>query len=136
MPLRRDGDRLYGPGAFDMKAGIALALTALAALRDRGEPHPPITLLWTTDEEIGSGTSRGEIEAQARSASAVFVLEPALPGGALKTSRKGCGEFELTVHGVAAHAGLDPGKGASAVHELAQQIAGSRGCRTSRAASA
>jgi glutamate carboxypeptidase len=80
-------------------------------------------MLWTTDEEIGSGTSRETIEATARESAAVLVLEPALPGGALKTARKGCGEFELTVHGVAAHAGLDPGKGASAIHELAAQIA-------------
>jgi glutamate carboxypeptidase len=123
MPLRRDGDRLHGPGTFDMKAGIALALGAVDALRAAGTPHPPITMLWTTDEEIGSATSRGTIEAEARQSAAVLVLEPALPGGALKTARKGCGEFELTVHGVAAHAGLDPGKGASAIHELAAQIA-------------
>jgi glutamate carboxypeptidase len=123
MPLRRDGDRLYGPGTFDMKAGIALALAALDALRATATPHPGITLLWTTDEEVGSGTSRDLIEAEARRSRAVLVLEPALPGGALKTARKGCGEFELTVHGVSAHAGLDPGKGASAIHELAAQIA-------------
>ena len=123
MPLRRDGDRLHGPGTFDMKAGIAIALAAIRALRDTRTPHAPIVMLWTTDEEIGSGTSREIIEAEARAAAAVLVLEPALPGGALKTARKGCGEFELTVHGVAAHAGLDPGKGASAIHELAAQIA-------------
>lgn len=123
MPLRREGARLHGPGVFDMKAGIAMALTAVDALGATGTPHAPVTMLWTTDEEIGSGTSRETIEAAARESAAVLVLEPALPGGGLKTARKGCGEFELTVHGVAAHAGLDPGKGASAIHELAAQIA-------------
>ena len=124
MPLRRDGDRLYGPGAFDMKAGIALGMAALEALRATETPRPAITMLWTTDEEVGSATSRADLEAEARRSRAVLVLEPALPGGALKTARKGCGEFRLTVHGIAAHAGLDPGKGASAIHELAAQIAG------------
>ena len=123
MPLRRDGDRLYGPGTFDMKAGIVLALTAIATLRETGTPHAAVTMLWTTDEEIGSESSRADIEAEAQRSRAVLVLEPALPGGALKTARKGCGEFRLTVHGVSAHAGLDPGKGASAIHELAAQIA-------------
>jgi glutamate carboxypeptidase len=122
MPCRRDGGRLYGPGTFDMKAGIAIAVLALRALNETGTPHPPLVMMWTTDEEIGSGTSRETIEAEARQASAVLVLEPALADGALKTARKGCGEFELTVTGVSAHAGLDPGKGASAIHELATQI--------------
>jgi glutamate carboxypeptidase len=123
MPLRRREGRLQGPGTFDMKGGIALALAALEALRATATPHPPITMLWTTDEEIGSATSREAIESEARRSAAVLVLEPALPGGALKTARKGCGEFEVTVHGISAHAGLDPGKGASAIHELATQIA-------------
>ena len=123
MPLRRDGDRLYGPGVFDMKAGIAIAIAAVRALQATQSRMPAITMLWTTAEEIGSGTSRPDIEREAMQARAVFVLEPALPGGALKTARKGCGEFHLTIHGIAAHAGLDPGKGASAIHELASQIA-------------
>ncbi|HWK10109.1 MAG TPA: M20/M25/M40 family metallo-hydrolase, partial [Vicinamibacterales bacterium] len=120
--VRRDGDRLSGPGVFDMKAGIAIALSAVRALQDGDVSRRAIRMLWTTDEEIGSGTSRGEIESAARQSAAVLVLEPALPGGALKTARKGCGEYEVLVEGVAAHAGLDPGKGVSAIHELADHV--------------
>ena len=124
QPLREDAGRLHGPGIFDMKAGIAVSMLALRVLHELvGHDLPRVTMLWTTDEEVGSETSRPAIEALARECSAVLVLEPSLPGGAVKTSRKGCGEFELTVHGVSAHAGLDPGKGASAIHELAHQIA-------------
>lgn len=123
MPMRRDNARLHGPGVFDMKAGIAIAMTAIEALRAATAEYPAIEMLWTTDEEVGSGTSRAVIEERARAARAVLVLEPALPGGALKTARNGCGEFELTVRGIAAHAGLDPGKGVSAIHEIAAQIA-------------
>jgi glutamate carboxypeptidase len=123
MPVREKDGRLYGPGVFDMKAGIAvgmLAVRAIAELRLRNVAG--IAMLFTTDEEIGSGTSRSLIETVARECGAVLVLEPSLPGGAAKTSRKGCVEIELIVHGISAHAGVDPEKGASAVHELAHQI--------------
>jgi glutamate carboxypeptidase len=122
MPLvERDG-RLYGPGIFDMKAGVAVAILAMSALAaDDASAAPQVSMLWTTDEEIGSGTSRATIEACARECQAVLVMEPSLPGGAAKTSRKGCGEYLLKVHGVSAHAGLDPGKGTSAILEMAHQ---------------
>jgi glutamate carboxypeptidase len=123
MPLHEEDGRLYGPGVFDMKAGIAMAMLATRAVHEIApESAPRIVMLWTTDEEIGSLTSRAAIEEEARHSDAVLVLEPALPGGAVKTRRKGCGDFQLIVHGVSAHAGIDPGKGASAVHELAHQI--------------
>jgi glutamate carboxypeptidase len=132
MPLRENDGRLHGPGIFDMKSGIAVSMLAMRALhepasrpssrREAGGAVPPVVMWWTSDEEIGSATSRGLIEEEARRMNAVLVLEPSLSGGAVKTSRKGVGEFGLVVHGVSAHAGLDPGKGASAIHELARQI--------------
>lgn len=126
MPfVERDG-RLHGPGIFDMKAGIAVAMLAARAVRAiEGRPEGlryTVVMIWTTDEEIGSGTSRSVIEEEARRSDAVLVLEPSLPGGALKTARKGVGGYELTIRGVSAHAGIEPQKGASAVQELAHQI--------------
>ena len=122
MPLEvRDGC-LFGPGVLDMKGGIALGMLAARALAEVAPATNRLVMLWTTDEERGSATSRSLIEVEARRSRAVFVLEPALVGGGVKTTRKGCGEFHLTVRGVAAHAGVDPDRGASAVHELAAQV--------------
>lgn len=123
MPLETRDGRRHGPGIFDMKAGIALATLATRAVMAAGPLQGTrIVMLWTTDEEIGSTTSRALIEAEARKSDAVLVFEPSLPGGALKTSRKGVGQFEVVARGVPAHAGLDPGKGVSAIREMARQI--------------
>ena len=123
MPFAKENGRLHGPGIYDMKAGIAVSLLAMRLLSEPGAEPPAVTMLWTTDEETGSRTSRRAIEDAARGSRAVLVLEPSLPGGAIKTRRKGCGEFTLTVHGVAAHAGIEPQRGVNAIHELAHQIA-------------
>jgi glutamate carboxypeptidase len=124
MPLRALGGRIYGPGAFDMKAGLTLALAAVDALRAAGvRPRKRLVFFWNSDEEIGSGTSQHAIEGEARRSDAVLVLEPAAGSdGRLKTARKGLGHAEVIVTGLAAHAGLDPRAGVNAVHELALQI--------------
>lgn len=123
-PVRVQDGKLYGPGAFDMKGGIVNALWAVQALRELDLfPVAPLTLLLTSDEEIGSHTSRPIIEAEARKHDAVFVLEPAEPPhGSLKTWRKGVGGYRILVRGRAAHAGADHQKGINALEELAHQI--------------
>jgi glutamate carboxypeptidase len=122
MPIRRDGNRLTGPGVFDMKAGIAIGVLACEALRATPGPQPRMAMLWTSDEEVGSGTSRQIIESEARQSDAVLVLEPSMARGALKTARRGCAGIEVTVRGVAAHAGIEPEKGANAIDELARLL--------------
>lgn len=127
MPFRISGGKAYGPGTFDMKAGIVQALFAAEALQRlpvSDQPRKRIVFLWTSDEEIGSESSRKWIESEARRSDAVFVLEPSFgPRGALKTARKGVGEAELVVHGRASHAGLAPQDGINAIHEISRQIA-------------
>jgi len=121
-PWRADGNRIYGPGIFDMKANLALALEALRACEATAVcPQLPVTILLTCDEESGSPSGRSLVEAEAKHARAVLVLEPPASGGRVKTGRKGTGIFAVEVHGRAAHAGLEPEKGVSAVLELARQ---------------
>ena len=125
MPCKIENGRLRGPGVFDMKSGIALMMHAIEGLRTwHGGLPRPVTVFLVSDEEVGSYSSRKITEALAKESAGVLVLEPAAGlRGAVKTSRKGVGEYTLRVKGVAAHAGLDPGKGHSAILELARQIA-------------
>lgn len=123
MPCKVADGRIWGPGSFDMKGGIALMLFAIEAVQaQRGELRAT-TVLLVADEEIGSNSSRAITESLATNSAAVLVFEPAAGlKGAVKTARKGVGEYKLRVSGVSAHAGLDPGKGHSAIIELAKQI--------------
>ena len=118
LPFRIDGDRVTGPGTYDMKAGIVETAFAL----ENANVKRPVIVLSTSDEEIGSTSSRALIEETARGATAVLVLEPAASGGAVKTARKGIADFILEIEGRAAHAGVEPEKGISAIEEMAQQI--------------
>ena len=122
-PWRESEGVIYAPGVYDMKAACAAALEAIAACRAPGlAPRRPVVLLLTCDEESGSFSGRELVEREARRAECVLVLEPPAPGGRAKTARKGTGIFKLTVEGRAAHAGLEPEKGVSAVLEIARQI--------------
>ncbi len=119
--VSEDGEMARGPGIFDMKAGIIQGVWALKALEKYGKPKRPVIFLVTSDEEVGSTTSRKLIEEMAKGAEAVLVLEPSLNGN-LKTERKGVGEIDIRIIGKASHAGLDPSKGASAITEAARMI--------------
>lgn len=123
-PFRIEDGKAYGPGIFDMQTSIVLVEFALAAIRDLALTLPrPLTVLLTSDEEVGSQTSRALIEKEALAAEHVLVMEPPIPpDGLLKTTRKGVGRFSLTVTGRPAHAGAEPEKGISAIQELARQI--------------
>jgi len=119
-PLRREGDALYGPGTFDMKGGLVVALFALRALRARG-PLPPVRVFFTPLEEVDCAPYRERMEADMRVSAAVLDFEPAWPGGAVKTERKGSGSVVVRARGRAAHAGADFEKGANAILELARK---------------
>lgn len=123
-PFRIEDDgKAYGPGIFDMQTSLMLSEYALHAVNELSlKLTRPVTILMTSDEEIGSGSSRSLIEEVGQHSAYTLVLESPLPGGVLKTERKGGGHFEIKITGRAAHAGVEPEKGISAVHELAHQI--------------
>src|SRR5437764_1996570 len=122
LPFRRDGDKLYGPGLFDMKGGAYLALEAFRQVARARSAKLPVTYVFTPDEEVGSPTSRRLIEAEAKKARYVLVTEPARDGGKVVTARKGVGRFEVHATGVPAHSGARHQDGRSAIKEMARQI--------------
>jgi glutamate carboxypeptidase len=123
MPFRLNSRCMYGPGVYDMKSGIVCGLWALQALGALGiTPPGPVRFFLNADEEVSSFAFRKELLAEARRARAVLVLEPGAAQGALKTSRKGVGEFQITARGRSAHAGINPSAGVNAISELARQI--------------
>ena len=121
-PTRIDSDKFYGCGIFDMKANIVLMLESLRFFAQNDlKPSRPITILLSCDEEVGSFTGRPLLEREAANAETCFVFEPSA-NGSVKTGRKGTGMFTLRAHGIPAHAGLEPEKGANAIVELSRQI--------------
>ncbi len=122
MPFREADGKIYGPGTLDMKAGIVISLAAIEKLQNAGGLNRPVTLLCTSDEEMGSLTSRSLIEGLARESELVLVLESALLDGSLKTWRKGVGEFWVKAKGRAAHAGGAHEEGRNAIEEMAHQV--------------
>ena len=123
QPVREQEGKLYGPGVYDMKASAAMFLTAIRLLQAAGKmPQRPITALFTSDEEIGSETSRALIETHAPGKDLALCLEPCLPDGSLKTWRKGTGSFTIRATGWATHAGADHERGINAIEEIAHQI--------------
>ena len=121
-PTRIDGDRFYGCGIFDMKANIVLMVEAFRFLKDNNlAPARPITIFLSCDEEVGSHSGRAILEREAANAEMAYVFEPSA-AGRIKTGRKGTGQYVVKTHGIPAHAGLEPEKGASAILELARQI--------------
>jgi glutamate carboxypeptidase len=122
LPFRREGDKLYGPGLFDMKGGAYLALEAFRQVTKAQSAKLPLTFVFTPDEEVGSPTSRGLIEAEAKKARYVLVTEPARDGGKIVTSRKGVGRFEMKATGIPSHSGSRHQDGRSAIKEMARQV--------------
>lgn len=123
QPFAIAGDRVTGPGVFDMKSGVSLMIEAIAELRRANRKiNRALRVLISCDEEVGSHTSRTHIESNALGARAVLVPEPSLPGGRAKTQRKGVATYQLTIRGRAAHAGIEPERGISAITELAHQV--------------
>jgi len=120
-PFREDGEKIFGPGTLDMKAGIVISLAAIEQAQKMGL-NRPVTLLCTSDEEIGSGTSRAQIESLAKESALVLVMEAALLDGSLKTWRKGVGEFWVKTKGRAAHAGGDHQAGRNAIEEMSHLV--------------
>jgi glutamate carboxypeptidase len=121
LPLREEGDRLYGPGIYDMKAGVLMAFEAMKLATKMGH-NLPIDLLIVPDEEVGSKSSRPLIEAFARNAAYALVVEPARDGGKIVTARKGVGMFDIVVRGRASHAGVRPLDGRSAIRAAARLV--------------